>query len=94
VTKGRGQSGEPGGRGLDAFWRVPFAPAVGAFVLSSAALACTLFPYVVKDRLTVWGPASSAAALRVVPIGVAAILAYSVPAYRISDGKARELTYG
>jgi cytochrome d ubiquinol oxidase subunit II len=72
--------------------------AVGVFVLAAAGLGYSLFPYVVMDRLTVWEAASSPAALKVILIGVAisvpAILAYTVLAYRIFHGKARELTYG
>jgi cytochrome d ubiquinol oxidase subunit II len=77
---------------------VPFALAVGVFVLAAAGLGYSLFPYVVMDRLTVWDAASSPAALKVILIGVCisvpAILAYTVFAYRIFHGKARELTYG
>jgi cytochrome d ubiquinol oxidase subunit II len=77
---------------------VPFALAVGVFVLAAAGLGYSLFPYVVMDRLTVWDAASSPAALKVILIGVCisvpAILAYTVLAYRIFHGKARELTYG
>jgi cytochrome d ubiquinol oxidase subunit II len=76
----------------------PFALAVGVFVLAAAGLGYSLFPYVVMDRLTVWEAASSAAALKVILIGVCisvpAILAYTVFAYRIFHGKARALTYG
>lgn len=81
----------------EACW-VPFALAVGVFVLAAAGLAYSLFPYVVMDRLTVWQAASSPAALKVILIGVCisvpAILAYTVLAYRVFHGKARELTYG
>ena len=81
----------------EACW-VPFALAVGVFILAAAGLGYSLFPYVVMDRLTVWDAASSPAALKVILIGVAisvpAILAYTVFAYRIFHGKARELTYG
>jgi cytochrome d ubiquinol oxidase subunit II len=77
---------------------VPFVLAVSVFVLAAAGLGYSLFPYVVMDRLTVWQAASSAAALKVILIGVCisvpAILAYTVFAYRIFHGKARELTYG
>ncbi len=81
----------------DSCW-VPFALAVGVFVLSAAGLGYSLFPYVVMDRLTVWDAASSPAALKVILIGVCisvpAILGYTVFAYRVFHGKARELTYG
>lgn len=81
----------------EACW-VPFALAVGVFVLAAAGLGYSLYPYVVMDQLTVWDAASSPAALKVILIGVCisvpAILAYTVFAYRVFHGKARELTYG
>lgn len=81
----------------DSCW-VPFALAVGVFLLAAAGMGYSLFPYVVMDRLTVWEAASSPAALKVILIGVAisvpAILAYTVFAYRVFHGKASVLTYG
>jgi cytochrome d ubiquinol oxidase subunit II len=80
----------------DACW-VPFALAVGVFVLAAAGLAYSLFPYVIVDRIDAWQAASSPAALKVILAGVAvsvpAILAYTVMAYRIFGGKARPLDY-
>jgi cytochrome d ubiquinol oxidase subunit II len=85
-------------RVLGAHCWVPLALTVGVFVLAAAGLAYSLFPYVVMDRLTVWQAASSPAALKVILIGVAisvpAILGYTVFAYWVFRGKARELTYG
>ena len=61
-------------------------------------LAYSLFPFIVIDRLTIWQAASAPASLLVILIGAAvvlpAILAYTVFAYRVFRGKARELTYG
>ena len=77
---------------------VPFALAVGVFLLAAAGLAYSLFPYVVMDRLTVWQAASSTDALIVILIGagisVPAILAYTIFSYRVFGGKATLLTYG
>jgi len=68
------------------------------FILAAAGLGSSLFPFVVRDQLTVWQAASSRAALMVNPIGVCirvpAILARTVLACRVFHRKARELTCG
>ena len=77
---------------------VPFACAIGIFVLAFYGLAYSLFPFIVIDRLTIWQAASAPESLLVILIGAAvvlpAILAYTVFAYRVFRGKARDLTYG
>jgi len=77
---------------------VPFACAIGIFALAFYGLAYSLFPFIVIDRLTIWQAASAPESLLVILIGAAvvlpAILAYTVFAYRVFRGKARELTYG
>jgi cytochrome d ubiquinol oxidase subunit II len=76
---------------------LPFALVVTVFMLGFFGLAYSLYPYVVMDRLTIWQAASSPEALKVILIGVAisvpAIAAYTVLAYRVFSGKARELHY-
>jgi cytochrome d ubiquinol oxidase subunit II len=76
---------------------LPFALVVTVFVLGFFGLAYSLYPYVVMDRLTIWQAASSPDALKIILVGVAisvpAIAAYTVLAYRVFSGKARELTY-
>jgi cytochrome d ubiquinol oxidase subunit II len=77
---------------------VPFACAIGIFALAFYGLAYSLFPYLVIDGLTIWDAASAPESLIVILIGAAvvlpAILAYTVFAYRVFRGKARDLTYG
>jgi cytochrome d ubiquinol oxidase subunit II len=81
----------------DALRRLPFWGAAALFCLFFAGLAWSFFPYVVPERLTIWQAASApeslslilAGALVVLPI----ILAYTVLAWRIFGGKARDLTY-
>jgi len=77
---------------------VPFACAIGIFALAFYGLAYSLFPYIVIDGLTIWEAASAPESLLVILIGAAvvlpAILAYTVFAYRVFRGKARDLTYG
>jgi cytochrome d ubiquinol oxidase subunit II len=77
---------------------VPFGCAVGVFLLAFYGLAYSLFPYLVIDRITIWQAASAPESLVVILVGAAvvlpAILAYTVFAYRVFRGKARDLTYG
>ena len=76
---------------------LPFALVVSVFLLGGVGLAYSLFPYVVMDRLTVWQAASATESLAVILIGCAitvpAIVGYTVFAYRVFWGKARELNY-
>ena len=86
------------GRGASAAeWR-PFAAAAGIFVLAFAGLAYSLFPFLVIDRMTIWQAASHPSALKVILVGALVVLpfiiGYTVYAYRVFWGKARELTYG
>jgi cytochrome d ubiquinol oxidase subunit II len=75
----------------------PFAGAVAIFVLSFAGLAYSLFPYVVIDRLTIWEAAAHPSALTFVLVGTAIVLpfivGYTIWAYRVFRGKAREGIY-
>jgi cytochrome d ubiquinol oxidase subunit II len=81
----------------DAMRFVPFWSAVALFCLAFAGIAWSFFPYIVPERLTVWQAASApeslslilAGALFVLPI----IVLYTVVAWRIFGGKARDLTY-
>jgi cytochrome d ubiquinol oxidase subunit II len=76
---------------------LPFALVVSVFLLGAAGLAYSLYPYVVMDRLTIWQAASATESLAVIAIGCAitvpAIAGYTVFAYRVFWGKARELAY-
>jgi cytochrome d ubiquinol oxidase subunit II len=76
---------------------VPFAAAVGLFVLAFLGLAYSLFPYLVVDRLTYVEAASAPESLQAMLIGVAitlpAILGYTAYSYRVFWGKSRELSY-
>ncbi len=76
---------------------VPFVLTVLVFVLGFFGLAYSLYPFVVMDRLTIWQAASATESLVVILVGCAitvpAIIGYTVFAYRVFHGKARELTY-
>jgi cytochrome bd ubiquinol oxidase subunit II len=76
---------------------VPFACAVGIFLLSFYGLAYSLFPWLVIDRLDIWQAASSPEALTVIFYGVVVVLpviiGYTVFAYRVFWGKSTSLRY-
>jgi cytochrome bd ubiquinol oxidase subunit II len=76
---------------------LPFVLLIGVFVLGFLGLAYSIYPFVVIDRLTIWQAASSAAALKVILIGVCisvpAIAAYTVFSYWVFRGKTGELKY-
>ncbi|MGE5467929.1 MAG: cytochrome d ubiquinol oxidase subunit II [Ignavibacteria bacterium] len=73
---------------------LPFACAVGIFVVAFAGLAYSLFPYVVMDRLTLWEAAAHPSALAFLLVGTAVvvplILVYTVFVYRVFWGKVDE----
>jgi cytochrome d ubiquinol oxidase subunit II len=76
---------------------LPFACAVGIFVLAFAGLAYSLFPYVVIDRLTFRDAAADESALRFVWAGtivvVPLIVAYTAFVHRVFRGKAQKGIY-
>jgi len=76
---------------------IPFASAIGMFLLAFFGLGYSMFPYLVVDRIDLWQAASAPESLKIVLIGVLvvlpAIVAYTVYAYRVFRGKAQELTY-
>jgi cytochrome d ubiquinol oxidase subunit II len=77
---------------------IPFVLAVWVFVLSFAGLAYSLFPYLVVGRITIWEAAAAPESLALVLVGVCCVLPmvifYTLFAYRVFWGKARELSYG
>ena len=76
---------------------IPFACAVGLFVLAFFGLAYSLFPFLVVDRITYVDAASAPESLGFMLVGVAitlpAIVGYTAWSYRVFWGKARELKY-
>ncbi|GJM09131.1 MAG: cytochrome bd ubiquinol oxidase subunit II [Lysobacteraceae bacterium] len=76
---------------------IPFACAVGIFVLSFVGLAYSLYPYIVVDKLTVWDAATSTPTLKIIGVGAAitlpVIVGYTIFAYRVFWGKAKALSY-
>jgi cytochrome d ubiquinol oxidase subunit II len=81
----------------DRFCWLPFAGAVGIFILGFHGLAYSFFPYIVPDKLTVWQAAAAPESLMIIFVGALVVLpiiaAYSAFAYRIFWGKATDLRY-
>jgi CopG family nickel-responsive transcriptional regulator len=82
----------------DGWCCVPFAGAVGIFVLGFQGLAYSFFPCVVPERLTIWQAAAPDESLAIILAGAAVVLATILGdtafAYRVFWGKARDLTDG
>ncbi|MBU8538414.1 cytochrome d ubiquinol oxidase subunit II [Falsiroseomonas tokyonensis] len=81
----------------DAWHDIPFWGGTGLFVLFFAGLASSFFPYVVPERLTIWESASAPESLSIILAGaifvLPVIVLYTVFAWRVFGGKARDLTY-
>ena len=76
---------------------VPFLGMAAIFMLGFAGLAYSFYPYVVPDRLTIYEAASAPASLIFILVGTVFVLpaigGYTILAYRIFSGKARDLSY-
>ncbi|MFM2041431.1 MAG: hypothetical protein RLY86_7 [Pseudomonadota bacterium] len=76
---------------------VPFAGAVGIFMLGFHGLAYSFYPYVVPEKLTVWDAAAAPESLMIIFVGTCVVLpvivGYTIFAYRVFRGKAGELRY-
>ena len=76
---------------------LPFAMATGLWTMAFGGMAYSFYPYVVPNQLTIYEAASAPESLQIILYGVAVvlptILAYTVLAYYIFRGKAKELRY-
>lgn len=83
-----------GGKGRD--W-VPFAAAIGMFVLAFAGLAYSVYPYLVIDRIEFWDAAAAPGSLKIILVGALVtlpmIIGYTIFAYRVFWGRSTELSY-
>lgn len=83
--------------GDDRWCWLPFAAAVGVFLLAFHGLAYSVFPEIVIGRLDIWEAAAHPQGLKVILAGAVVVLptiaAYTVFAYRVFWGKTRALTY-
>ncbi len=76
---------------------VPFGCTVAVFMLAFYGLAYSLFPFLVVDKINIWQAASAPESLKIILVGAVIVLptifGYTIYAYRVFWGKARELTY-
>ncbi len=76
---------------------VPFAAAIGMFVLAFFGLAYSLYPYLVIDRLEFWDAAAAPGSLKIILVGALVtlpmIVGYTIFAYKVFWGRSTELSY-
>lgn len=76
---------------------LPFVAGSALFCVSFAGLAYSFYPYVVPDALTIYEAASAPEALIIIFVGACivmpVIIGYTILAYVIFRGKARDLRY-
>ena len=78
------------------YW-VPFAAAIGMFVLAFGGLAYSIYPYLVIDQIVFWDAAAAPGSLKIILVGALVtlpmIIGYTVFAYRVFWGRDTELSY-
>lgn len=76
---------------------VPFAAAIGMFMLAFFGLAYSLYPYLVIDRLEFWDAAAAPGSLKIILVGALVtlpmIVGYTIFAYKVFWGRSTELSY-
>jgi cytochrome d ubiquinol oxidase subunit II len=81
----------------DRFAWTPFAAIMGLFTLSFCGMAYSFYPYVVPEKLTIYEAAAAPESLFIILMGVSVvvpvIIGYTILAYFLFRGKARELRY-
>lgn len=81
----------------DRFAWVPFAGALVTFVLCFLGLAYSFYPYIVPQKMTIFGAAAAPESLMIIFVGamvvLPCILGYTIFAYRVFWGKVEDLRY-
>jgi cytochrome d ubiquinol oxidase subunit II len=81
----------------DRFAWVPFAGAVSIFVLCFHGLAYSFYPYIVPEKMTIYGAAAAPESLMIIFVGAMVVLpciiGYTIFAYRVFWGKVQDLRY-
>jgi len=76
---------------------MPFSGAGGLFILGFLGLAYSFYPYIIPDQMTIWQAASAPESLMIILIGtlivLPCIIGYTILAYRVFWGKAKDLSY-
>jgi cytochrome d ubiquinol oxidase subunit II len=81
----------------DRFAWAPFAGAVSIFVLCFHGLAYSFYPYIVPEKITIYGAAAAPESLMIIFVGamivLPCIIGYTIFAYRVFWGKVQDLRY-
>ncbi|PIR38107.1 MAG: cytochrome BD ubiquinol oxidase subunit II [Alphaproteobacteria bacterium CG11_big_fil_rev_8_21_14_0_20_39_49] len=81
----------------DQFCWLPFAGAIGMFILCFQGLAYSFYPYIVPEKMTIYGAAASPESLMIILVGalfvLPCIIGYTIFAYRVFWGKVQDLRY-
>lgn len=81
----------------DRFAWVPFAGAVATFMLCFHGLAYSFYPYIVPEKMTIFGAAAAPESLMIIFVGAMVVLpciiGYTIFAYRVFWGKVQDLRY-
>ncbi len=76
---------------------LPFASAITIFLLCFQGLAYSFYPYIIPEKMTIYGAAAAPESLFIIFVGAVVvlpcILGYTIFAYRIFWGKVQELRY-
>ncbi|MFY2762957.1 cytochrome d ubiquinol oxidase subunit II [Arenimonas sp. MALMAid1274] len=76
---------------------IPFAAAIGMFVLAFGGLAYSLYPYLVIDRIEFWDAAAAPGSLKIILVGACVtlpvIIGYTIFSYKVFWGRSTELSY-
>lgn len=81
----------------DKFAWVPFAGCISIFILCFHGLAYSFYPYIVPEKITIYGAASAPESLMIMFVGamlvLPCIIGYTIFAYRVFWGKVQDLRY-
>lgn len=81
----------------DQFCWLPFAGAIGMFILCFHGLAYSFYPYIVPEKMTIYGAAAAPESLMIIFVGalfvLPCIIGYTIFAYRVFWGKVKDLRY-
>lgn len=81
----------------DRFAWIPFFGTVVIFVLCFLGLAYSFYPYIVPEKMTIYGSAAAQESLMIIFVGamvvVPCIIGYTIFAYRVFWGKVQDLKY-
>lgn len=81
----------------DRYCWLPLVVTAGIYVLSFVGLAYSFFPYIIPDQMTIVEAASAPSSLMIMLVGALIVLpiliGYTILAYVIFHGKAKDLSY-